>query len=188
MNRKNVVRKLTVLFFIGAFAALVLATPALAQKKAELQDAQKMMADGWKMFDDGQSMVIKGVEMNNLVAVQGGFQAQMEPGNKVITDGRNTVFQGAKLIAQGLKTYEDNKGTPSVAMQGLQMMVDGFKIAQDGKAMMEKGMAMNNQVAQGAGAADKFAQGSKVIQDGMGTMKNGAKLFLEGEAIFLKLK
>jgi hypothetical protein len=146
-----------------------------------------MMQDGWKMVNDGQRMVIKGVEMNNLVAVQGGFQDKMAPGNKVIQDGRNTCTQGATLIAQGEKTYLDNKGSPSVAKQGLKMMVDGFKIAQDGKEMMKKGIAMIDQVAQSAGAAAKFAQGNQVIQTGMQTMEGGAKLFLQGEAIFLKL-
>jgi hypothetical protein len=32
-----------------------------------------MMSDGWKMYNDGQRMVIQGKEMNDLVAVQMGF-------------------------------------------------------------------------------------------------------------------
>jgi uncharacterized protein with beta-barrel porin domain len=124
--------------------------------------------------------------MNNLVAVQGGFQDLMAPGNK---DGRNTMDQGAKLYAQGEKTYLSNKNTPSVAKQGLKMMSDGFKIANgDGVKMVKQGVDMNNQVAQQKGAADKFAQGNQVIKTGMETMEGGAKLFMQGEAIYLKNK
>ena len=54
---------------IGALAALALTSPALAQKAAGDKDAHKMMSDGWKQYDDGQRMVIKGQEMNDLVAV-----------------------------------------------------------------------------------------------------------------------
>ena len=186
MQRKNVLRKIAVLFFIGAFVAL--ATPALAKEKNLLQDAAKMMSDGWKQFNDGQRMVVKGVEMNNLVAVQGGFQDQMAQGNQVITTGRETAARGAKLVAQGEKTYLDNKATPSVAKQGLKEMVDGFKIAQDGKEMIKKGAAMNDQVAQGKGALDKFAQGNQTIKTGLETMAGGAKLFMQGEALYLKKK
>jgi hypothetical protein len=188
MQRKNVFRMIAVLFFIGAFAALSLTTPALAQKAQELKDAAQMMSDGWKMFNDGQRMVIKGKEMNNLVAVQLGLESQMAPGNKVIQDGRNTDTQAVTLFAQGEKVYLDNKSNPSVAKQGLQMMRDAYKIADDGANMINKGMAMNDQVAQEKGAVDKFAQGNKVIQDGRATMAQGAQLFMQGEGIFLKLK
>jgi hypothetical protein len=188
MKRNSVFGKMVVLGIIGAFAALALATPALAQKAKEMDAAAKMMSDGWKQFNDGQSTIIKGVEMNNLVAVQGGFQDLMAPGNQVITTGRETAARGAKLFAQGEKTYLDNKGAPSVAKQGINMMVDGFKIAQDGKEMIKKGTAMNDQVAQGKGALDKFAQGNQVIKTGMETMEGGAKLFMQGEALYLKNK
>ena len=42
------------------------------------------------MYNGGQRMVIKGKEMNDLVAVQMGFQDKMVQGNKIIQDGRNT--------------------------------------------------------------------------------------------------
>ena len=173
---------------IGVFVVMGLSSLALAQKAQEMQDAAKMMQDGWKQFNDGQRMVIKGKEMNDLVAVQQGFQDLMTPGNKVIQDGRNTSTQGATLFAQGEKIYLANKGTPSVAKKGLLMMRDGFTIARNGKEMIKKGVAMNNQVAQGKGAANMFAQGNQVIQTGMQTMESGAKLFMRGEGMFLKLK
>lgn len=178
--------KVLTMLVIVTLTMLAFSSLALAQTAKEMQDAHKMMSDGWKQFNDGQRMVIKGVEMNNLAAVPLGFQDKMAPGNKVIEDGRNTATQGATLIAQGEKTYLDNIGTPSVAAQGLKMMVDGFKIAQNGKEMMKKGIAMNDQVAQAAGAKDKFAEGNQVIQTGMQTIEGGAKLFLQGEAIVLK--
>ena len=172
--------KIVTLLVLAAFA---LATPALAQKAAH-----KMMADGWKQFNDGQRMVIKGVEMNNLVAVQGGFQDKMEPGNKIIQDGRNTQTQSATLFAQGEKTFMDNLKNPGVAKQGLKMMSDAFKMADDGGKMMENGVLMNNKVAEDAGGIEKFAQGNQVIETGMDTMAQGAKLFLQGETMVLKKK
>jgi hypothetical protein len=186
MPRKKVFRKIAVLFFIGAFATLSLTTPALAQKAKELQDAHKMMSDGWKMYNDGQRMIIKGKEMNDLVAVQMGFQDKMVQGNKIIQDGRNTQTQSATLFAQGETTFLDNKANPGVAKQGLKMMSDAFKMANDGGKMINEGVKMNNQVAQGAGASDKFAQGNQVIQTGVDTMASGAKLFLQGDSIVLK--
>ena len=187
MKRKTVVKKIA-FCLIGACVALALITPALAQKSQELKDAAKMMSDGWKQFNDGQRTIIKGVEMNNLVAVQGGFQAQMAPGNEVITKGRDTSFVGAKSFAQGQKFYNENKAKPRVAKKGLHMMEEGFRIAKDGQAMIDKGVAMNNQAAQTAGAVDKFAQGNEVIQTGQGDMTAGAKLFMQGQAILLKNK
>jgi len=182
-------KKALAVMVIGAFLIMGLSSLALAQKAQELKDAGKMMQDGWKQFNDGQRMIIKGVEMNNLVAVQGGFQDQMAQGNKVISDGRATMDQGAKLYAQGEKTYLQNKSKPSVAKQGLKMMSDGFKIAKDdGMGMVKKGVDMNNQVAQTAGAMDKFAQGNQVIKTGMETMEGGAKLFVQGESLYLKTK
>lgn len=82
----------------------------------------------------------------------------------------------------------NNLGTPGVAKQGLKMMSDAFKMADDGGKMMEKGIMMNNKVAEGAGAIEKFAQGNQVIETGMNTMAQGAKLFLQGETMVLKKK
>jgi len=66
------------------------------------------------------------------------------------------------------------------------MMRDAFHMADDGGKMVSQGVKMNNQVAQDAGAFDKFAQGNQVIQTGVDTMAPGAKLFLQGETIVLK--
>jgi hypothetical protein len=151
--------RLTKAFFLvvmGTMAVMAFSLPALAQKAQELKDAHKMMADGWKMYNDGQRMVIKGKEMNDLVAVQGGFQDKMVQGDKIIQDGRNTQTQAATLFAQGEKTFTDNLKTPRTARTGLKMMVDAFKMANDGGKMIEKGMIMNNKVAEGAGAIEKF--------------------------------
>ncbi len=185
MKRKSVFGKLFVLGIIGAFAALALTTPVLAQKAQELKDAHKMMSDGWKMYNDGQRMVIKGKEMNDLVAVQMGFQDKMVQGDKIIQDGRNTQTQAATLFAKGDKTFTTNMTNPSVAKQGLKMMSDAFKMADDGGKMMGEGMRMNNKVAEGAGAIEKFAQGNQVIETGMNTMAQGAQLFIKGENIVL---
>jgi hypothetical protein len=187
MKRNTVVRKIA-FCLIGACVALALITPALAQKSQELKDAHKMMADGWKMFDDGQRMVIKGQEMNDLVAQQMGFKSEMDPGDKYIQDGRKTITQAATLFGQGEKTFMDNMNTPSVAKQGLKMMSDAFKMADDGSKMIEKGMTMNIKVAEAKGAIEKFAQGNQVINDGRTTMAQGAQLFMKGEAIYLKNK
>lgn len=170
---------------MAVVAGLAFSSLALAQVN---EAGAKMMQDGWKMFNDGQRMVIKGKEMNDLVAVQMGFQNQLVPGDKIIQDGRNTQTQSATLFAQGEKTYLDNKANPGVARQGLKMMRDAFKMADDGGKMISQGLTMNNQVAQAAGALDKFAQGNQVIQTGVDTMAGGAKLFLQGETIVLKNK
>jgi hypothetical protein len=188
MKSNGVVGKMVILGIIGAFAALAVATPALAQKAQELKEAHKMMADGWKMYNDGQRMVIKGKEMNDLVAVQMGFQDKMVQGEKIIQDGRNTQTQAATLFAQGEKTFMENLKKPGVAKQGLKMMSDAFKMANDGGKMIEKGVIMNNKVAEGAGAIEKFAQGNQVIETGMNTMAQGAKLFLQGETMVLEKK
>ena len=186
MKRNVVVGKIVVLGIIAAFAVLALTTPALAQVAQELKDAHKMMSDGWKQFNDGQRMVIKGVEMNNLVAVQMGFQDKMVQGNKIIEDGRNTATQGATLFAQGEKLFMENLTNPNVAGKGLKMMVDGFHMTRDGSDMMAKGVTMNNKVAEAAGATEKIVQGNQVINTGQDTMAAGAKLFLQGETIVLK--
>ena len=186
MKRNSNFGKMVVLGIIGAFAVLALATPVLAQQAQWMKDAHKMMEDGWKQFNDGQRMVIKGKEMNDLVAVQMGFQDKMVQGNKIIQDGRNTATQGATLFAKGEKTFTDNLTNPSVAKTGLKMMVDGFHMTTDGSDMMAKGVTMNNKVAQAAGATEKFTQGNQVINTGQDTMASGAKLFLQGETIVLK--
>ena len=90
------------------------------------------------------------------------------------------------MFAQGEKTFTDNLTNPSVAKTGLKMMVDGFHMTKDGADMMAQGVTMNNQVAQAAGATEKFTQGNQVIDTGQNTMASGAKLFLQGETIVLK--
>lgn len=74
--------KAVTMLVLGALAALALAAPAMAQKAAEMKAAHKMMSDGWKMYNDGQRMVIKGVEMNNLVAVQGASRTRWFRGTR----------------------------------------------------------------------------------------------------------
>jgi predicted ribosome-associated RNA-binding protein Tma20 len=188
MKSNGVLGKMIIFGIIGALAALILVTPALAQKAQELKDAHKMMADGWKMYNDGQRMVVKGKEMNDLVAVQMGFQDKMVQGDKIIQDGRNTQTQAATLFAQGDKTFTTNMTNPGVAKQGLKMMSDAFKMANDGGKMIGEGMRMNNKVAADAGAIEKVAQGNQVMETGMNTMAQGAQLFMRGENLFLKLK
>jgi uncharacterized Zn-binding protein involved in type VI secretion len=171
-----------------AFLILGLSSLALAQVSQELKDAHKMMQNGWTMFNQGQDMVIKGKEMNDQVAVQMGFQNKMVQGNQIIQQGRNTVTQGATLFAQGDKTFTTNMTNPAVAKLGLKMMSNGFNIAESGAKIIGEGMKMNNTVAEGAGAIEKFSQGNQVIETGMNTMAQGAKLFRQGENIYLQLK
>ena len=185
-NRQGSLAKVMFLLVMGTLTLMAFSTVALAQQAQWMKDAHKMMSDGWTMYNQGQRMVIKGKEMNDLVAVQMGFQDKMVQGDKVIQDGRNTATQGATLFAQGEKTFMDNLTNPSVAGKGLKMMVDGFRMTTDGSNMMAKGMTMNNKVAQDAGATEKFTQGNQVINDGQNTMAQGAKLFGQGEAIVLK--
>ena len=90
-NRQGRLAKVLSLLVMVALPLMAFSSPALAQKAQELKDAHKMMADGWKMYNDGQRMVIKGKEMNDLVAVQMGFQDKMVQGDKIIQDGRNTA-------------------------------------------------------------------------------------------------
>ena len=66
------------------------------------------------MYDDGQRMVIKGQEMNDLVAVQMGFKKDMDPGDRYIQDGRKTIPRRPPSLAQGEKTFMANMNTPSV--------------------------------------------------------------------------
>ena len=62
-----------------------------------------MMPDGWKVFNDGQRMIIKGVEVINQVALHQGFQNLMAPGNRVAQGkGAATMFsQGNQVIQTG---------------------------------------------------------------------------------------
>jgi ribosomal protein S19E (S16A) len=184
MTQKYGKQMLTVMV-LGAFLVLGLCSIGLAQVSQELQDAHKMMANGWTMYNQGQDMVIQGKEMNDQVAAQMGFLNQMAQGNKIIQDGRNTITQGATLFAQGDQTFTSNMTNPAVAKQGLKMMSDAFKMAMGGAKMIGEGMRMNNQVAEGAGAIQKFSQGNQVIETGMKTMDQGASLFRQGENIYL---
>jgi len=182
-------KKVWTVMVICAFLVMGLASLALAQKGQELKDAAQMMQNGWTQFNQGQKMVIQGKEMNDLVAVQQGAEGLMGPGNNVIKQGRDTMDQGAKLYAQGLQMYQNNQGTPSVAKQGLKMMGNGFHMAKDnGIPMVKQGVNMNNQIAQQKGFSNQLSQGNQIIQTGFQTMESGAKLFIQGEGIFLKLK
>ena len=77
---------------------------------------------------------------------------------------------------------------PGVAKQGLKMMSDAFKMANDGGKMIGEGMRMNNKVAADSGAIEKVAQGNQVMETGMNTSAQGAKLFMQGENLYLNLK
>jgi hypothetical protein len=185
-KRQGNLAKMLSLLVMVSLTVMAFSSLALAQQAQWMKDAHKMMEDGWKQFNDGQRMVIKGKEMNDLVAVQMGFQDKMTQGNKIIEDGRNTATQGATLFGQGEKTFTENLTNSSVAQKGLKMMVDGFHMTTDGSDMMAKGVTMNNKVAENAGATEKFTQGNQVINTGQDTMASGAKLFLQGESIVLK--
>jgi hypothetical protein len=176
-------KKMLTIMVLGAFLVLGLSSLALAQEVKVLKDASKMMSDAWKMFDQGQRMVIQGLEMNNQIAAQAGVQDLMNPGNKTMGSGRDSVLEGAKLFAQGQKVVMD-ASDPKVMKEGVDMLRDGFKIAIGGKETMEKGMAMNDQVAQSKGIMDKFADGNKIMKDGMATMAQGIKLFMQGNALY----
>lgn len=183
-NRQRSLAKVVIVVIMGLVMATALSSLGLAQEAKVRKDAAKMMSDAWKMFDDGQRTVIKGLEMNNLIAAKLGVEELMKPGNKTMGTGRDTIFEGAKLFAQGEKivmTTNDAK----VFKEGVDMLKNGMKIAMDGKGMMEKGIAMNNQVAESKGAVDKFADGNKIMKDGMGTMAEGIKLYMQGEALYL---
>ena len=178
--RQRYGKKMLTVMVIGAFLVLGLCSLGLAQEMQVMKDASKMMSDAWKMFDDGQRMVIKGLEMNNQIAAQAGVQDLMNPGNKTIGSGRDSVLEGAKLFAQGQKVVMD-ASDPGVMKEGVDMLRDGFKIAIGGKETMEKGMAMNDQVAQSKGCLDKFADGNKIMKDGMATMATGHQVVHAGE-------
>jgi hypothetical protein len=174
---------MVILGIVGVLAALILAIPALAQDANVLKESSKMMSDGWKMFEEGQSTVIKGLEMNNQVAAKMGFQELMKPGNKTIGLGRDSVFTGAKSFAQGQKVVAEASDA-KVMKEGVDMLRNGFKTAIGGKETMEKGIAMNNQLAKSKGCLDKFADGNKIMKDGMDTMAEGVKLFMKANALY----
>jgi hypothetical protein len=180
-NRKL---KFGTVLLVGMALVLAFSSLGLAQTAQVMKDSAKMMSDAWKMFDQGQRMVIEGQEMNNQVAAQLGVDKLMAPGNKVISDGRATVLQGAKLFAHGEKTVM-GANTAGVLKAGIGELRKGFKIAMDGKGMMEKGMAMNDQVAQSKNAVSQFAQGNQTMKAGLSTMADAVKLFMQGEALFL---
>ncbi len=176
-------KKMLTVMVIGAFLVLGLCSLGLAQEMQVMKDASKMMSDAWKMFDEGQRMVIKGLEMNNQIAAQAGVQDLMNPGNKTIGSGRDSVLTGAKSFAQGQKVVMEASDA-KVMKEGVDMLQTGFKIAMGGKETMEQGMAMNDQVAQSKGIMDKFADGNKIMKDGMATMAQGIKLFMQGNALY----
>jgi hypothetical protein len=176
-------KKMLTVLVLSAFVLMGLCSLGLAQEAKVLKECSKMMSDAWKMFDDGQRLVIKGLEMNNLIAAQAGVADLMNPGNKTIATGRDTVLTGAKAFAQGEKVVM-NTDDAKVLKEGVDMLQGGFKIAMDGKEMMEKGMAMNNQVCESKGSLEKFADGNKIMKDGMATMAQGIKLYMQGNALY----
>ena len=126
--------------------------------------------------------------MNKQEATKLGFADLLTPGNKTIASGRDSVLTGAKSFAQGQKYIMENPNDPKVMKEGVDMMRNGFKTAIGGKATMEKGIAMNNQVAQSKGAMDKFAEGNKLVKEGMDTMGEAVREFMPAERMYLKAK
>jgi hypothetical protein len=181
-------KKALAVMVIGAFLIMGMSSLVMAQVSKEVKDAAKMMSDAWKKFEDGQRTVIKGLAMNKQVATQMGFEDLLTPGNKTIGSGRDSVFTGAKSFAQGQKYVMEHPNDPKVVKEGVDMMRNGFKTAIGGKATMEKGIAMNNQVAQSKGAMDKFAEGNKLVKEGMDTMGEGVREFMPAERMYLKAK
>lgn len=180
-NRKL---KFGIVLVVGVALVLAFSSLGLAQTKQVMKDSAKMMSDAWKMFDSGERMVIKGQEMNNQVASQLGIDNLMAPGNKVISDGRSTILQGAQLFAHGEKTVM-GANTAEVLKAGIDELRKGFKIAMGGKDMIVQGMSMNDQVAQSKNAVSQFAQGNQTMKAGLSTMADAIKLFMQGEALFL---
>jgi hypothetical protein len=72
---------------------------------------------------------------------------------------------------------------PGVLKAGVDELRKGFKIAMNGKDMISQGVGMNDQVAQSKGAS--FADGDNIIKQGMSTMADAVKLFMQGEALYL---
>ncbi len=181
-------KKALAVMVIGAFLIMGFSSLVLAQVSKEVKDAAKMMSDAWKQFEDGQHTVIDGLEMNKQVATKLGFADLLDPGNKTIGLGRDSVFTGAKSFAQGQKYVMENPDSPKVMKEGVDMMRNGFKTAIGGKETMEKGIAMNDQVAQSKGVMDKFAEGNKIVKDGMDTMAKALREFMQAERMYLGAK
>ena len=153
----------------------------------KIKGAITKMQDGLRQFNHGQSMVITGVMLNKQVAVQQGLQDKMAPGNKLIQDGLNNMDRGSKLYTRGEKAWVDHEKKGPEARVGIDLMREGFKIAYgDGMRLVKQGLEMNNLVAHQEGATDKFSQNNQVIQTGMQSMEDGAKLFMQGENFYLK--
>jgi hypothetical protein len=185
--KKRYGKKMLTVMVVGVCLILGLSSLGLAQEMQVMKDAYKMMSDAWKMFDDGQLMVIQGLEMNNQVAAKLGYEDLMKPGNQTIGKGRDTVLEGAKLFSQGQKVVMDASDA-KVMKEGMDMVRNGFKTIMDGKVMMEKGMAMNDQVAKSKGFMNKFADGNKIMKDGMSAMGDAIRLYMQGERIYLGKK
>ena len=181
-------KKVLAVMVIGAFLVMGMSSLVMAQVSPEVKDAAKMMSDAWKKFEDGQRTVIKGLAMNKQVAAKLGFADLLEPGNKTIGLGRDSVLTGAKSFAQGQKYIMEHPNDPKVVKEGVDMMRNGFKTAIGGKKTMEKGIAMNNEVAQSKGAMDKFAEGNKLVKEGMDTMGEAVREFMPAERMYLKAK
>jgi hypothetical protein len=185
---KHYGKKVLAVMVIGAFLIMGMSSLVMAQVSPEIKDAAKKMSDAWKKFEDGQHTVIDGLAMNKQVATQLGFADLLEPGNKTIGSGRDSIMTGAKSFAQGQKVVMENPDSPKVVKEGVDMMENGFKTAIGGKKTMEKGIAMNNQVAQSKGAMDKFAEGNKLVKEGMDTMTEAVTEFMPAEREYLKAK
>ena len=181
-------KKALAVMVIGAFLIMGFSSLVQAQVSKEVKDAAKMMSDAWKKFEDGQRTVIKGLAMNKQEATKLGFEDLLTPGNKTIGSGRDSVLTGAKSFAQGQKVVMENPNSPKVMKEGVDMMRNGFTAAKGGKETMEKGVAMNNQVAQSKGALDKFAEGNKLVKEGMDTMGEGVREFMQAEKMYLGAK
>ena len=53
-NRQGRLAKVLSLVVMGTLTLMVFSSLALAQQAQWMKDAHKMMADGWKQFNDGQ--------------------------------------------------------------------------------------------------------------------------------------
>ena len=54
-NQQGRLAKVLTMLVIGTLTVLAFSSLALAQKAKEMQDAHKMMSDGWKQFNDGSA-------------------------------------------------------------------------------------------------------------------------------------
>src|SRR3974390_374437 len=114
-------KKLLAVMVIGAFVMLGLCSLGLAQEMQIMKDAARMMSDAWKMFDEGERMVLKGLEMNNQIAAQAGVRDLMTPGNKTMGMGRDTVVEAAKTFAKGQKVVMECSD-PKAIKKGVDML------------------------------------------------------------------